>query len=106
MYEYHASHALIPDEILEQIERYCNFSDKALPQSQECDNAIDIAIADTEPIDVYNIYAPLCSNSELTLQPKKTSVSYCARVFDNCDWLEFFLITLEKMQRTYSAKTN
>ncbi|XP_009792171.1 serine carboxypeptidase-like 40 [Nicotiana sylvestris] len=79
MYEYHASHALIPDEILEQIERYCNFSDKALPQSQECDNAIDIAIADTEPIDVYNIYAPLCSNSELTLQPKKTS-----QVIDPC----------------------
>ncbi|KAH0726055.1 hypothetical protein KY284_001920 [Solanum tuberosum] len=64
MYEYHASHGLIPDEIFEQIDRYCNFSDKALPQPHQCDNAIDIAIADTDPIDLYNIYAPLCPKSD------------------------------------------
>lgn len=64
MFEYHASHGLIPDEVLEQIERYCNFSDKALPQPHQCDDAIDIAIADTSPIDLYNIYAPLCPKSD------------------------------------------
>ncbi|WMV10707.1 hypothetical protein MTR67_004092 [Solanum verrucosum] len=64
MYEYHASHGLIPDEIFEQIDRYCNFSDKSLPQPHQCDNAIDIAIADTDPIDLYNIYAPLCPKSD------------------------------------------
>ncbi|XP_015071486.1 serine carboxypeptidase-like 40 [Solanum pennellii] len=64
MYEYHASHGLISDEIFEQIDRYCNFSDKALPQPHQCDNAIDIAIANTDPIDLYNIYAPLCPKSD------------------------------------------
>lgn len=83
MFEYHASHGLIPDEIFDQIERYCNFSDKALPQPHECDNAINIAISDTDPIDLYNIYAPLCPKSDDLLSStayytpnKKNSVSF------------------------------
>ncbi|KAK4379735.1 hypothetical protein RND71_001597 [Anisodus tanguticus] len=85
MYEYYASHGLIPDEILEQIERYCNFSDKALPQSHECDDAINIAIADTDPIDLYNIYAPLCPKSDdLTAYNTLNKNSGTQQVFDPC----------------------
>ncbi|PHT59724.1 Serine carboxypeptidase-like 40, partial [Capsicum baccatum] len=91
MFEYHASHGLIPDEILEQIERYCNFTDKALPQPHECDNAIDIAISDTDPIDLYNIYAPLCPNDEDDLSTayythnKNSRINYgMQQVFDPC----------------------
>ncbi|XP_055814446.1 serine carboxypeptidase-like 40 [Solanum dulcamara] len=76
MFEYHASHGLIPDEIFDQIERYCNFSDKALPQPHECDNAINIAIADTDPIDLYNIYAPLCPKSDDLLRIDPCSDDY------------------------------
>ncbi|CAN4080596.1 unnamed protein product [Withania somnifera] len=84
MYEYHASHGLISDEILEQIERYCNFSDKALPQPHECDNAIDIAIADTEPIDLYNIYAPLCPNSDDLMTTADYKLNRNSQVMDPC----------------------
>ncbi|XP_047259720.1 serine carboxypeptidase-like 40 [Capsicum annuum] len=84
MFEYHASHGLIPDEILEQIERYCNFTDKALPQPHECDNAIDIAISDTDPIDLYNIYAPLCPNDEDDLSTAYYTHNKNSVMFDPC----------------------
>ncbi|KAI3445071.1 hypothetical protein Pfo_001736 [Paulownia fortunei] len=61
MYEYLASHALISDQTSDQILKY-----------YECNEAADEADNTIDGIDIYNIYAPLCSNSSLTHKPKKT----------------------------------
>ncbi|KAK4414504.1 Serine carboxypeptidase-like 40 [Sesamum alatum] len=73
MYEYLASHAIISDETWKQILKHCDFSDKNTHLSDECNEATDDAAANTDAIDIYNIYAPLCSNSSLTHNPKNTS---------------------------------
>ncbi|KAL0379850.1 UNVERIFIED_CONTAM: Serine carboxypeptidase-like 40 [Sesamum angustifolium] len=70
MYEYLASHAMISDETWKQILKYCDFSDKATQLSDECNEATDEADISTDGIDNYNIYAPLCSNSSLTRNPR------------------------------------
>lgn len=75
MYEYLQSHAIISDEVAHQIQNYCDFSPNATAQSDKCDAATDQAEENTYYLDVYNIYAPLCSNSSLTALPKKASVS-------------------------------
>ncbi|GER48626.1 serine carboxypeptidase [Striga asiatica] len=73
MYEYFGSHALISDDIAYQIKKYCDFSPKVTKQSVKCIEAAGIADKNIENIDIYNIYAPLCSNPNLTDKPKKIS---------------------------------
>ncbi|KAK6143186.1 hypothetical protein DH2020_023534 [Rehmannia glutinosa] len=73
MYEYFGSHALISDDNAEQIMKYCDFSPNATKQSDKCNEAANEADRNVDIIDIYNIYAPLCSNSSLTEKPKKTS---------------------------------
>ncbi|XP_047334664.1 serine carboxypeptidase-like 40 [Impatiens glandulifera] len=75
MYDYFASHALISDEHGKQIRKTCNFS--ADEVSIECKKHIDASDANTFNVDglnIYNIYAPICKNSQVTLLPKKTSI--------------------------------
>lgn len=74
MYEYFQSHALISDEAAYQIQKYCDFSPNAT-RSDECNAATEEAEENISHLDIYNIYAPLCSNSSLTARPKKASVS-------------------------------
>ncbi|KAL2478417.1 Serine carboxypeptidase-like 40 [Forsythia ovata] len=81
MYDYLATHALISDETLYQIKKFCDFSSYAMNQSDECYEAHDEADTDVENLDTYNIYAPLCFNSRLTSNPKKTFVMS----FDPCN---------------------
>ncbi|CAA0816584.1 Serine carboxypeptidase-like 40 [Striga hermonthica] len=73
MYDYFGSHALISDDIAYQIKKYCDFSPKVTEQSDKCIEAAGIADKNVENIDIYNIYAPLCSNPTLTDKPKKIS---------------------------------
>lgn len=80
MYEYFATHALISDETAQKIQKYCDFSPNATSQPAECSSATTQAAAAINPIDIYNIYAPLCFSSNLTATPKKTS----AMDFDPC----------------------
>ncbi|CAK9170524.1 unnamed protein product [Ilex paraguariensis] len=80
MYDYFASHALISDETSYQIQKYCDFSPKATTESDECNNASNAADIDVSDINIYNIYAPLCFNTNLSIKPKKASV----RNFDPC----------------------
>ncbi|GFZ02650.1 hypothetical protein Acr_15g0012580 [Actinidia rufa] len=77
-YDYFASHALISYETLYQIKKYCNVGINATPRwsSDECMAVAKEAYEDLENIDLHNIYAPLCHNTNLTQKPKKTSVSY------------------------------
>ncbi|KAL3651843.1 hypothetical protein CASFOL_004845 [Castilleja foliolosa] len=74
MYEYFASHAIISDDTLYQIQNYCDFSSETTDSSDECISAINVADKNIDAIDIYNIYAPKCSNSSLTNTPKKASV--------------------------------
>ncbi|KAK4424913.1 Serine carboxypeptidase-like 40 [Sesamum alatum] len=73
MYEYFGTHALVSDETTNRIMKYCDFSPNATQQSDECSDAANEADRCINPIDIYNIYAPLCSNSSLTDQPKKAN---------------------------------
>ncbi|KAK3017292.1 hypothetical protein RJ639_006396 [Escallonia herrerae] len=73
MYDYFGSHALISDETLSQIQQHCDFSPNATTRSDKCDQASDKAGIDVSKLDIYNIYAPLCSNSSLTIKPKKAT---------------------------------
>ncbi|XP_062115555.1 serine carboxypeptidase-like 40 [Humulus lupulus] len=79
MYEYMGSHALISDRTATAIQNYCDFSPKAA-QSDKCDNAMKEVDRDTYYVDIYNIYAPLCTSSNLTSKPKSASVMK----FDPC----------------------
>ena len=76
MYEYYASHALVSDEITKQVLRYCDFSPKATEQSDKCNEAQQQVDKNTNNIDIYSIYSPLCHNSDLTPKPTKASVTY------------------------------
>ncbi|PHU14081.1 Serine carboxypeptidase-like 40 [Capsicum chinense] len=73
MYEYFASHALITDEVVSEIQKQCKFTVTESKESDECKMAKSIADYNTHNIDIYNIYAPRCHNSNLTSRPKKPS---------------------------------
>ncbi|KAL7083649.1 hypothetical protein ACP275_14G176200 [Erythranthe tilingii] len=73
MYEFFGSHALLSDETTSLIMKYCDFTPNATTQSNICNEAAGEAEKDTNSIDIYNIYAPLCKNTSLTDKPKKTS---------------------------------
>ncbi|XXG83575.1 hypothetical protein AAC387_Pa10g1301 [Persea americana] len=69
-YDFYWSHALISDEIIRRIHKYCDFS-PFTNVSRQCHEATDAI--DLGSIDYYNIYAPLCT-SNLTTPPKRASV--------------------------------
>ncbi|XP_027354381.1 serine carboxypeptidase-like 40 isoform X2 [Abrus precatorius] len=72
MYDFLASHAIISDQAAYDINKSCDYSSKN--QTSECDAAENEVGNDLEYIDLYNIYAPLCKNTNLTVLPKKTSI--------------------------------
>ena len=72
MYDYFASHALISDKTWYEIKEHCDFGTLS---SNECKVLTAEADNDLDNIDIYNIYAPLCYDNNLTKKPKKTSVS-------------------------------
>jgi serine carboxypeptidase-like clade 2 len=58
MYDYFATHALVPDQVVSQIQKYCDFSPNAGNQSSACNAAIDAVSPNIDNINIYNIYAP------------------------------------------------
>lgn len=74
MYDYFGSHAIISDETASTIRNDCNFSPNAITQPDTCIDATNDADYNIEALDIYNIYAPLCFDGNLTRKPKKTSV--------------------------------
>ncbi|KAF6136388.1 hypothetical protein GIB67_036266 [Kingdonia uniflora] len=71
MYEYFWTHALTSDETNNDI-KSCDFSPNSTYQPR-CLDGMNQANRDTELIDIYNIYAPICLDSSLTDTPKETS---------------------------------
>ena len=75
MVDYLGSHAIISDQDVYQIHKYCDFSPNATTQSRECEASYGALEDNIIDINVYNIYAPLCFSSDVTTRPKKASVS-------------------------------
>ncbi|KAE8038295.1 hypothetical protein FH972_010820 [Carpinus fangiana] len=74
MYDYFATHALVPDRVVSQIQKYCDFSPNAGNQSRACNEATDAVSPNIDNINIYNIYAPLCFSTNITVRPKKASI--------------------------------
>lgn len=72
LYDYLASHAIISDRAA-YISKACDSSSSKILKS-DCDAAEDETEKDLEYIDLYNIYAPLCKNTNLTALPKRSTV--------------------------------
>ena len=75
MVDYLGSHAIISDQDVYQIHKYCDFSPNATTQSRECEASYGALEDNIIDINVYNIYAPMCFSSDVTTRPKKASVS-------------------------------
>ena len=76
MYDFLASHAIISEHAARDIHTFCDFSSSRSNQTQECKAAAAEVKKDTSFIDIYNIYAPVCKNANLTTHPKKHSVRF------------------------------
>lgn len=74
MVDYYWTHALISDETIDAIHKYCNFSPDASNQTKQCEQALDVVDRLFDILDIYNIYAPLCFSSGVAPSPKEYSV--------------------------------
>ncbi|KAG1371068.1 serine carboxypeptidase II-3 [Cocos nucifera] len=74
IFDYLWTHALISDETIDAIDKYCNFSPDATNQTERCYQAVKAVNQVFETLDIYNIYAPLCFSSGVTPSPKRYSV--------------------------------
>ncbi|KAG6487845.1 hypothetical protein ZIOFF_056581 [Zingiber officinale] len=92
-FDYFWTHALIADETIRAIHKFCNFSPDARRTAPKCDSALNEASLAVEELDVYNIYAPLCFSSGVTPTPKSPSIEN----FDPCtsNYVEAYLNNLE-----------
>ncbi|EEF44557.1 serine carboxypeptidase-like 40 [Ricinus communis] len=100
MYDYFATHALISQEAISSIKKHCDFSPNATTQSDECNSATYQASKDTAFLDIYNIYAPLCTSQNTTAKPKKASLAE----FDPCsDYYVYAYLNLPEVQEAMHA---
>ncbi|KAG9458119.1 hypothetical protein H6P81_002627 [Aristolochia fimbriata] len=99
MFDYFWSHALISDEIIDEVRAYCDFSANAT-DSTTCDDAVSKVASAVNSLDIYSIYAPLCHSSRISLVPKKASV----REYDPCSdyYIENYL-NLPQVQEALHA---
>ncbi|KAL5995229.1 hypothetical protein ACLOJK_025287 [Asimina triloba] len=91
MYDFFWTHALVSDETIKDMHKYCNFSPEATTQPKKCIDANDEVGTDLSSLDIYSIYAPLCFSSNHTDKPKKASVLE----FDPCsdNYIDAYLNT-------------
>lgn len=73
MYQYFGNHALISPKTTRQIEKQCFFSPEVI--NQKCFEAITEANINIGNLDIYDIYAPIYLDGNLTAKPKKVTVS-------------------------------
>ncbi|XP_008802653.3 serine carboxypeptidase II-3-like [Phoenix dactylifera] len=100
MFDYFWTHALISDETIDAIHKYCNFSPDAVNQPKQCDQALEVTNNVFETLDIYNIYAPLCFSSGVTPSPKRYSI----KNFDPCtdDYVSAYL-NIAEVQEAFHA---
>jgi serine carboxypeptidase-like clade 2 len=98
-YDYYATHALVSDQVVSQIQKYCDFSPNAGNKSSACNAAIDAVSPNIDNINIYNIYAPICFSTNITARPKEVSVSHnfsYLKSFVGCLLLPFFFLKKKK----------
>ncbi|XP_065865138.1 serine carboxypeptidase 1-like [Euphorbia lathyris] len=97
-FDYLWTHALISDETIEAIHKYCSFGGN---DTEECFKYTRKARIEKGPIDIYNIYAPICHDTALNGSPG--SVSY----FDPCSdyYVESYLNTAEVQTAFHAIPT-
>ncbi|KAL8171499.1 hypothetical protein V2J09_023303 [Rumex salicifolius] len=99
MYEYFWTHALISDQTRNTIIKTCDFSPSSSSQSKECINAANEADIGVNYIDIYNIYAPICLNSNLTSKPRPGK-----DVMDACsDYYTYAYLNSPEVQKAIHA---
>ncbi|XP_022953332.1 serine carboxypeptidase-like 40 [Cucurbita moschata] len=100
MYDFFATHALIADRTSKDIKKYCNFSPNTTTQNLKCIKTMKIVEGNTNMIDIYNIYYPICGNKSLTDQPKKATVMN----YDPCtDYYTHAYLNRAEVQRAMHA---
>ncbi|KAG6532913.1 hypothetical protein ZIOFF_006772 [Zingiber officinale] len=103
MFDYFWTHALIADETIHAIHKFCNFSPEAFQQPLECQRAVGEVIGVLDDLDLYNIYAPLCFSSGVTPTPKPPSIEN----FDPCtpNYVEAYLNSPEVQKALHANVT-
>ncbi|KAE8727476.1 Serine carboxypeptidase-like 39 [Hibiscus syriacus] len=78
-------------------------SEESLEIGTKCQSAMDEISRDTYYLDIYNIYAPLCHNSSLTVIPRKPSVVS----FDPCsdDYVHAYLNRVDVQEAMHANVT-
>ncbi|MQM16685.1 hypothetical protein Taro_049645 [Colocasia esculenta] len=103
MYDYYWNHALISDDAIAGIRKFCNFSvpDLGSSESPGCNDALGQADETfRDPLDLYDIYAPICHSERVTALPKTASVDD----FDPCtDYYVEAYLNLAEVQAALHA---
>ncbi|XP_042380495.1 serine carboxypeptidase II-3-like isoform X1 [Zingiber officinale] len=101
--DYFWTHALIADETIHAIHKFCNFSPEAFQQPLECQRAVGEVSGVIDDLDLYNIYAPLCFSSGVTPTPKPPSIEN----FDPCtpNYVEAYLNNPEVQKALHANVT-
>ncbi|KAF6151054.1 hypothetical protein GIB67_042389 [Kingdonia uniflora] len=73
VYDYLWTHAIISDEAINNIHKYCKYPIIG-DEPDRCSDGLDEVDNNTKSMDTYNIYAPLCLDKNLTDTPKETSI--------------------------------
>ncbi|ERN02482.1 hypothetical protein AMTR_s02764p00004440, partial [Amborella trichopoda] len=98
LYEYLWSHAILSDETINAIHKYCNFSVNTTSQPKPCDDTLDHAESDIFDINIYNIYAPNC-NTTSKHKPCASDLE-----FDPCtDYYVEMYLNLPQVQKALHA---
>ncbi|XP_028784511.1 serine carboxypeptidase-like 40 [Neltuma alba] len=96
MYDFLGSHAIMSDSTVSTIDKFCDFSANAQNQPKQCNEALEEVDRDSYYIDIYNIYAPICNNPNLTATPNPTSI-----VLDACN--EYYVIAYMNKEEVQEA---
>ncbi|AES69761.1 putative carboxypeptidase D [Medicago truncatula] len=109
MYDFLATHAIISDQTAYNIKKFCNFSSTS-NQTTECSDAASEVDKNTLFLDIYNIYAPVCTNHSLTNRPKKVSDvldpcsdDYIQAYFNRGDVQEALHANVTKLEHDWEA---
>lgn len=76
MYQYFGTHALVSPRTISQLESQCNFTPGAANQTKACLDAAEEVGKNIDYLNIYNIYAPLCFDTNVTAKPKIPAVSH------------------------------
>ncbi|KAG6486299.1 hypothetical protein ZIOFF_054869 [Zingiber officinale] len=103
LFDYFWTHALIADETIVSIHKFCNFSPDTQQQPPECDRAVAEANRVFDEVNIYNIYAPLCFSLGVTPTPKLPSIDN----FDPCtsNYVEAYLNNHEVQKALHANVT-